>query len=207
MTITYYDSQLLFGPDATSRPPVPNGTPEPARWTDCDDSDLDQCFSLLCQGYHVRVNNHHGIKHFRNYLMHHFQYVKAAGGCVTSPQGNCLLIHREGKWDLPKGMVEAGETLAAAALREVQEETSIPYVEIDRLLTKTYHIYDKYGGWHLKQTSWYAMRTDRQYALAPQTEEGISEARWLTSACARERLDNSFASLRQLARFINCNTR
>lgn len=41
-----------------------------------------------------------------------------------------LLIQRNGRWDLPKGKVEPGETLLQAALREVEEETGIKCVSV-----------------------------------------------------------------------------
>lgn len=58
-------------------------------------------------------------------LKRHTHYVRAAGGIVTAPDGTMLLILRNGRWDLAKGKVEAGETLLQAALREVEEETGI----------------------------------------------------------------------------------
>jgi ADP-ribose pyrophosphatase YjhB (NUDIX family) len=45
-------------------------------------------------------------------------------GIVLGPQG--LLLHRRsdnGRWGLPGGSVEFGETVAEAVVREVQEET------------------------------------------------------------------------------------
>ena len=44
-------------------------------------------------------------------LKRRMRYVRAAGGIVTDDAGNRLLIHRNGRWDLPKGKVEQGETL------------------------------------------------------------------------------------------------
>ncbi len=58
-------------------------------------------------------------------LKRHIVFVRAAGGFVSAPDGRMLLILRNGRWDLPKGKVEPGETLLQAALREVQEETGI----------------------------------------------------------------------------------
>ena len=65
-------------------------------------------------------------------LKRHTVYVRAAGGIVTAHDGTMLLIQRNGRWDLPKGKVEPGETLLQAALREVQEETGINPVFSDQ---------------------------------------------------------------------------
>ena len=58
-------------------------------------------------------------------LKRRMRWVRAAGGIVTDEAGRMLLIRRNGRWDLPKGKVEAGETLLQAALREVEEETGV----------------------------------------------------------------------------------
>ena len=100
------------------------------------------------------------------WLKRRMRWVRAAGGIVTSDEGRMLLIFRNGRWDLPKGKVEAGETLMRAAVREVQEETGLDRLQPGRLVTKTYHVYNLYGGWHLKQTSWFRMTTE---GIAPET--------------------------------------
>ena len=35
------------------------------------------------------------------------------------------MMYRRGKWDSPKGKLDAGETIEACAVREVMEETGI----------------------------------------------------------------------------------
>ena len=194
ITISYLDNYLYFVAN-------PDGDPLPPSTT-ClvrDDSRLDQCFALLCQGNDVLVRGNHGIRHLYTYLSTHYRFVKAAGGVVEAPDGELLAIYREGRWDLPKGMVERGETLAEAALREVEEETGICNATLNHLITKTYHIYDKYGGWHLKQTSWFAMHAADKSTTLPQREEGITQAVWLPREVCLDRLRNSFASLRLVA--------
>ena len=142
-----------------------------------------------------------GARHLLDYLASHYCFVKAAGGLASALGGDCLMIYRQGHWDLPKGMVEQDETLAQAALREVEEETGIRPASINSLIAKTYHIFDKYGGWHLKQTSWFAMEA-QQLQPHPQTEEDIAQALWVPRQECLNRLEHSFASLRLLSRII-----
>lgn len=160
---------------------------------------LDDCFDRLIAGQpEVEVRIEADPRRVADYLHHRFRMVKAAGGLVTAPTGECLMILRDGHWDLPKGMVEHGETLRQAALREVEEETGVQALPHPTLITKTYHIYDKYGGWHLKQTSWYAMRAQRSVPR-PQTEEAISQAVWTQHDECLQRLGGSYRSLQILA--------
>ena len=58
---------------------------------------------------------------------------------------------------LPKGKVEAGESLENAAIREVTEETGIRKLKITGDLVTTYHTYEVDGIAHLKTTFWYSM--------------------------------------------------
>ena len=71
--------------------------------------------------------------------------VPCAGAVVRDEAGRLLLVRRghppsAGLWSVPGGRVEAGETPAQAAVREVREETGLD-VEVGALLT-TVHIGD-----------------------------------------------------------------
>jgi ADP-ribose pyrophosphatase YjhB (NUDIX family) len=108
--------------------------------------------------------------------------VSAAGGAVVDEMGRLLAIRRLGKWDLPKGKVDKGEGIAEAALREVNEECGLRQLQIIAPLPTTWHTYERKGRQHLKRTDWFLMRGAAQEALAPQSEEDITEARWMTPA-------------------------
>lgn len=135
-------------------------------------------------------------------LKRRMRWVRAAGGVVTAPDGTLLLIERNGRWDLPKGKVEPGETLLQAATRESNEETGLDVFALhNQNPLKTYHIYNLYGGWHLKQTSWF-----RGYcgydkpAGKPQEEEGITGIEWVSPDEWRRRLMHSYGTMRIIAR-------
>ncbi len=150
-------------------------------------------------------------------LKRRMRWVRAAGGIVTAPDGTMLLIQRNGRWDLPKGKVEPGETLLQAALREVEEETGIKVdsgqwivgsTQVQMLSTthyplptKTYHIFNLYGGWHLKQTSWFPMSAEKQAGTAQQ-EEGITAVVWVSPDEWHRRLSSSYGTLRTLEKQI-----
>jgi len=105
--------------------------------------------------------------------------VRAAGGLVTDERGRLLAIRRLGVWDLPKGKVEKGEGIEAAALREVVEECGLRTLELLGPLAETWHTYERGGKDHLKRTDWFLMRGSSKEALVPQTVEGIEEVRWM----------------------------
>lgn len=141
-------------------------------------------------------------------LKRRMRWVRAAGGMVTRDDGMMLLIKRNGRWDLPKGKVEPGETLVQAALREVEEETGVRATTDHWPLTtiKTYHIFNLYGGWHLKQTSWFAMTTAGSQAAKPQEEEGITGVEWVTRDEWHRRLEGSYGTLRTLSETMKNST-
>lgn len=109
-----------------------------------------------------------------------FKIIEAAGGVVKNSEGKVLFIQRLGRWDLPKGKIEVGETYQIAAIREVEEETQLSQLTLGKPIATTYHIYkEKNGAKVLKITHWFHMITHGNEIPAPQVEEGITDVQWL----------------------------
>jgi bis(5'-nucleosidyl)-tetraphosphatase len=119
---------------------------------------------------------------------------RSAGGVVFRRNAGraeiLLLKHESGKWMLPKGTIEPGETPEAVALREVREETGISRVRVVADLgEERYHFF-----WRAEDT--YYDKTVRYYLLeflggeepAPQGEEGFVACEWVGLDDALERI-------------------
>jgi 8-oxo-dGTP pyrophosphatase MutT (NUDIX family) len=65
-------------------------------------------------------------------------------GVIVTDGPRVLLGHatRSPRWDIPKGLVEAGETFAQAAARELTEETGLD-ISTDDLVALGVHVYMK----------------------------------------------------------------
>lgn len=118
---------------------------------------------------------------------------KLAAGCVVyrhDPTGAplLLLIHdKYGRWTLPKGHLEAGESDQEAAVREVLEETGV-VGELGVLVARiVYTVRSKRGLERIKQVTFFLLRADSSDAR-PQAEEGISAAEWFAPEEALERI-------------------
>ena len=125
-----------------------------------------------------------------------FKIIKAAGGIVTNPENELLVIKRNGFLDLPKGHFKNKETPTQAAIREVSEECGIKSHNItddDPMIT--YHIYEIDGEKVLKETQWFKMNTNNQESLIPQKEEGIEEALWMSKSEIRQKINEFYPSL------------
>lgn len=110
---------------------------------------------------------------------HMFKVVEAAGGIVFNKEEKILFIHRLGKWDLPKGKIEKDESLENAALREVEEETSLKELILEKFINNTFHTYkERNGARVLKTTYWFKMSYVGDAEPKPQVEEGITKVEW-----------------------------
>jgi 8-oxo-dGTP pyrophosphatase MutT (NUDIX family) len=119
------------------------------------------------------------IKHIWKIFRIYFTEVEAAGGLVQHTSGKYLFFERRGKWDLPKGHIEIGETPEDCALREVHEECGIRNHKIIKPLDPSFHTYMYEGISYLKKTHWFLMNYDGEMIKNPETEEGITKIEWL----------------------------
>ncbi|MFR9619870.1 MAG: NUDIX domain-containing protein [Rikenellaceae bacterium] len=124
--------------------------------------------------------------------------VTAAGGVVKSLNDTTLMIHRNGRWDLPKGHLEKGESIKECAVREVKEETGVKQIEIHDKICETIHMYILRGKWEIKSTHWYNMTSPSCSPLTPQREEGIERVEWLTKKAVEENIPHSYKTIQRV---------
>lgn len=121
----------------------------------------------------------------------------AAGGLVYNEHGQLLLIFRRGKWDLPKGKADEGETIEATAVREVIEETGLQKIELIKSLGITLHSY--FDTWLqedvIKKTHWFVMKADSSQILIPQIEEDIEQIIWANADTVTSCMQNSYKNI------------
>ncbi len=127
-----------------------------------------------------------------------FSVIDAGGGIIRNRKGDLLFIFRKGKWDLPKGKIEVGETIADGAVREVKEECGLMDVVLGKLLTQTYHTYTERNRRILKCSHWYEMSVPDGQKLVPQAEEGITEIKWIKPSKLVEVKNNTYRSVTDL---------
>ena len=123
--------------------------------------------------------------------------IVAAGGLITNEKNELLIMFRRGKWDLPKGKVDEGETLEVAALREVEEETGIKNVRLGKLVGVTNHEYfeKRLNEDVIKETHWFEMHANDQEEFVPQTEEDIENIIWADDVKLEECLKNTYPNI------------
>jgi 8-oxo-dGTP pyrophosphatase MutT (NUDIX family) len=151
---------------------------------------------------------HEDVIELKDIFFASFELIDAAGGVVINSSQEVLIIFRRGNWDLPKGKLDAGETLEQCALREVEEETGIHDVSILRPITydglcqeATYHVYSEKGRWILKASYWYLMETSFEGAPVPQASEDIEIAKWVSPA-SLSGLTPMYASIREVLQAV-----
>lgn len=128
--------------------------------------------------------------------------VCAGGGFVLNIAGELLMIFRNGRWDLPKGKLESGETIEDCAVREVCEECGLAVgdLELGEFLVETIHYYDDFRlGRVEKSVVWFSMRYHGgSNVLQGQAEEGIERAEWVPLDRAAELVEGSYDTIRKV---------
>lgn len=114
------------------------------------------------------------IKEFKSKI----KTIYASGGIVKNKKSEILFIFRRGKWDLPKGKADKGETKKQTALREVKEETGVKKLVINKFFRTSFHIVRSNKKYYLKETTWYLMSSNYEGDLIPQIDEGIKSVKW-----------------------------
>lgn len=134
--------------------------------------------------------------------------IAAGGVLVRRSRGHyevCLTLRqRHGPaWGLPKGHLEGGEETAAAALREVREETGVTGVILESLGSISYQFVAPDQAAPVSKTvHFYLMGSDTD-RLDPHDRETV-EARWMTIDAAMAALahDNERRVLERAARAL-----
>jgi 8-oxo-dGTP pyrophosphatase MutT (NUDIX family) len=146
---------------------------------------------------------HHDLDELQERFKSCFYTVQAAGGLVCDEKDRYLFIKRRGKWDLPKGKVNEGESIPDAAIREVSEECGLTSLEIVSPMMSTYHCYWIDGQSYLKRTSWFDMKATGNEPLVPQSEEDITEVRWVSKDDVREITRNTYMGILDIMKYKN----
>lgn len=108
-----------------------------------------------------------------------FRPIEAGGGVVSNEDNDILMILRDGKWDLPKGKMDEGESISDCAKREVSEETGLGHIILGKEIITTYHVYTRDDNQFLKASHWFQMRASKNELLRPQKEENIAVVKWI----------------------------
>lgn len=168
------------------------------------ESQFNEALALLRNTSATQVNiYYHNLEKLWGNFKSHFDYLEAAGGVVINPKNEVLFIYRLGKWDLPKGKVEKGETIELAAIREVVEECGINDLNLNKLISITHHIYFQ-RNLKLKAVYWYEMNSQGAETLVPQNEEGIEIAAWKSKEQIRELMNQTYENIKiVLEQFFN----
>lgn len=152
-------------------------------------------YEMQLEKIHAGVFFHANLEELKKAFFKKFTLVQAAGGLVKNERGENLLIFRRGKWDLPKGKLDKGESLEECAVREVEEETGLQNIKLLGPLLVTYHTYHEGTKFILKESHWYKMKTQSNQELTPQAEEDIQQVIWVSDKDLSKYMKEAFPSV------------
>jgi ADP-ribose pyrophosphatase YjhB (NUDIX family) len=153
---------------------------------------------MVKEEFHAGVLWNADLEKLKKAFFKNFTLIEAAGGIVQNDKKDLLFIYRLGKWDLPKGKVEKGESIDATAVREVEEETGVTNLKLKKKIGETYHTYNAFGKHFLKTTYWFYMTCSSKQTLVPQTEEDIAEIKWVKTRNIKEPMANTYPSIKDI---------
>jgi 8-oxo-dGTP pyrophosphatase MutT (NUDIX family) len=139
----------------------------------------------------------------KNAFFNCFMLITAGGGVVENEKEEILLMYRRGFWDLPKGKWEDGETIEACALREIEEETGLKNLSLEKQICITYHTYYFKEKWILKESYWFKIKTMSYQILKPQTEEDIEALKWVSPNALKEYYPLSYKNVVEVLNLYN----
>ena len=148
--------------------------------------------------FHAGVIWHSDLEKLKETFFKNFKLIEAAGGIVQNDKKDILFINRLGKWDLPKGKIEKNEKQEECAVREVTEETGVTNLLLKKKIGETYHVYNEFGKHFLKISHWYYMTCSSNQTLVPQTEEHITEIKWVKTADIKEPMENTYPNIKNI---------
>ncbi len=148
--------------------------------------------------FHAGVLLHSDLEALKHAFFKHFELIDAAGGIVQNDKKEILFIYRLDRWDLPKGKVEEGENFEECAIREVEEETGVTNIKLINKIGETYHTYNAFGKHFLKISHWYYMTCPKRQHLVPQTQENITDIKWVKTKGIKEPMKNTYPSIKDI---------
>jgi 8-oxo-dGTP pyrophosphatase MutT (NUDIX family) len=102
-----------------------------------------------------------------------------------------LLKNDKGKFVLPKGHIQKGESPESAALREIKEELGIKaFLKLIGFVGQSRYKFQDYTDkrMHFKRVNLFVFSSKKMANLSPQTSEGFIDAKWLKVEDAARKL-------------------
>ena len=148
--------------------------------------------------FHAGVLWNNDMDKLKKAFFKNFTLIEAAGGIVQNSDKALLFIYRLDKWDLPKGKIEKGEAPDICAAREVTEETGINRLTVKKKIGETYHVYNEFGKHFLKITHWFYITCPAEQETKAQTEENITEVKWVNTKDIKKPTANTYPSIKDI---------